>query len=72
LIDYPVGGNKAYYSATNPKKKAYRIADKTIVVIDQSLVMHFSIDDETWFEQETTEVGILLRISRKSKGTDIN
>jgi hypothetical protein len=27
-----------------------------------------SINDETWFEQEVTEEGILLRLSHKSKG----
>jgi hypothetical protein len=58
---------KDYYT-TNPKKKAHCIADKTFVVIDESLVKHLSINDETWFEQEVTEEGILLRLSHKSKG----
>jgi hypothetical protein len=70
LIDYTFGGNKGY--SAHPKKKAHRIADTTFVVIDESLVKHLLIDDETWFEQELTEEGIVLRISRKIKGTDLN
>jgi hypothetical protein len=68
MIDNTLNYFKGYSTANNPKKKAYCIADKTIVVIDESLVKSLSINDETWFEQEATEVGILLRISHKSKG----
>jgi hypothetical protein len=66
VIDHTCREIKGYYSA-HPKKKAFRIADKTIVVIDESIVKHFSIDDETWFEQKPTEEGIVLRIFNKSK-----
>ena len=46
-------------------KKAHRISNKTIVVIDEILVEQLSIDDEnTWFEQIQTEEGILLKIQR--------
>ena len=46
-------------------KKAHRISNKTIVVIDEILVERLSIDDEnTWFEQIQTEDGILLKIQR--------
>ena len=69
MIDYTFSRNKGC-SANNPKKKAYRIADKTFVVIDESLVKFLSIDDETWFEQELTEEGILLRMPHKSKGIE--
>ena len=72
MIDYTLRENKGYSITTNPKKKAHCIADKTFVVIDESLVKRLSIDDETWFEQEPTEEGIVLRISRKNKGTDVN
>jgi hypothetical protein len=68
MIDYNLNDFKGYSTANNPKKKAYRIADKTIVVIDESLVKSLSINDETWFEQEVTEEGILLRLSHKNKG----
>ena len=69
MIDYTFSENKGYSAGNNnPKKKAYRIADKTIVVIDESLVKRLSINDEIWFEQEVTEEGILLRIYNKSKG----
>jgi hypothetical protein len=67
MIDYTLRENKGY-SANNPIKKAYCIADKTIVVIDESLVKRLSINDDTWFEQESIEEGILLRISNQNKG----
>ena len=59
---------KHYSSTNNPKKKAHCIADKTIVVIDESLVNRLSINDNTWFDQEVTKEGILLRISNQNKG----
>lgn len=68
MIDYTFDTNKSY--SAKPKKKAYRIADRTFVVIDESLVKYLSIDDDTWFEQELTEEGILLRIYHKSKGIE--
>ncbi len=55
------------YSAI-PKKKAHCFADKTFIVIDEAIVQRLSIDDETWFEQEVIEEGILLRIYHKNKG----
>jgi hypothetical protein len=68
MIYYTSNANKSFSATAKFKKKAHCIADKTFVVIDESLVRRLSIDDETWFEQEATEVGILLRISDKSKG----
>ena len=64
MIDHTFETNKSY-STYNPKKKANRIVDKTIVVIDESLVMGLAINDETWFEQEATEEGILLKFWKK-------
>jgi hypothetical protein len=47
----------------NPIKKAHCISNKTFVVIDNRLVERLNIDKEnTWFEEEQTEDGILLRI----------
>ena len=40
--------------------------------INESLVKCLLIGDDTWFEQQVTEEGILLRISHKGKGTDVN
>jgi hypothetical protein len=49
----------------NPLKKAHRLSDKTFVVIDESLVQRLAIDENnTWFEQQSTEGGILLKIIR--------
>jgi hypothetical protein len=68
VIDYTFDANKSFSAAAKSKKKAHRIADKTFVVIDESLVNRLSINDDTWFEQEVTEEGILLRISNQNKG----
>jgi hypothetical protein len=47
----------------NPMKKTYRISNKTIIVIDETLVKLLSIDeDKTWFEEKATNEGILLKI----------
>jgi hypothetical protein len=69
MIDYTPNDFKGYSTTNSPKKKAHCIADKIIVVIDQYLVNRLSINDDTWFEEEVTEEGILLRICHKSKGT---
>jgi hypothetical protein len=65
LIDYTFAENKGYSATAKSKKKAHRIADKTFVVIDESLVKGLSIDDDTWFEQELTQDGILLKVCHK-------
>jgi hypothetical protein len=65
MIDYTSNDFKGYSTTAIPKKKAHSIADKTIVVIDESLVNRLSINDDTWFEQELTQDGILLKICRK-------
>ena len=71
MIDYTFDSNKSFSATAKSKKKAHCIADKTIVVIDESLVNRLSINDDTWFEEEVTEVGILLRISDNGKGIDV-
>jgi hypothetical protein len=60
LDDKDVSAGKVKY----PLKKAHYISNKTLVVIDDVLVKHFQIDENTWFEQEHTEDGILLKIHR--------
>ena len=51
--------------AKHPLKKAYSIYNKTFVFIDDSLVKELVIDENnTWFEQEKIENGIMLRICR--------
>jgi hypothetical protein len=50
-----------------PLKRAHRISATTFVVIDERLVRQLGIDENnTWFEQEQTENGIILRIRRHS------
>jgi hypothetical protein len=66
MTDYIFRENKGYY-ANNPKKKAHCIAGKIFVVIDESLVKRLSINEDTWFEQEATADGILLRLPKEMK-----
>lgn len=47
-------------------KKCWRIGSNTVVVIDKSLVERLGIDEEnTIFQEELVEGGILLRIIRE-------
>jgi hypothetical protein len=55
MINNTLNDFKGYSTANNPKKKAHCIADKTFVVIDESLVNRLSVNDDTWFEQEVTD-----------------
>jgi hypothetical protein len=44
-------------------KKAHRISDKTLVIIDEVIINCIGIDKEnTWVEEVVTEDGILLKI----------
>ena len=53
------------FNPKNPLKKAHFISNKTFVIIDETLIKRLGINDEnTWFEQEETENGILLKIHR--------
>ncbi|MGA9152816.1 MAG: hypothetical protein WBZ36_19745 [Candidatus Nitrosopolaris sp.] len=45
----------------NPVKQAYRIYEKTFIVIDEDLVRQLDINENTWFEQIPGEKGIFLR-----------
>jgi hypothetical protein len=56
--------NKPYVQ-TNPRKKLHRIVDKSLVVIDESIITKLDIDVEnTWFEEILLDDGILLKPSR--------
>lgn len=65
MIDTSSVTNKVYVTNNTIRKRAFRVSDKTIIVIDESLVRRFSIDDDTWFIEEENEYGILLRITKK-------
>jgi hypothetical protein len=47
-------------------KKLHRISNKTLVIIDESIIDRIGIDDKenTWVEEVVTEDGILLKICR--------
>lgn len=52
-------------NATNPVKKIYRISNKSIVVIDDTLAKRFAIyNEDSWVEQKQIEHGILLIVRR--------
>ena len=64
--------NKGFTDKTKkPIKKAHCVSNKTFVVIDDRLMERLKIDKEnTWFEQEQIENGILLRIHNFSSIKD--
>jgi hypothetical protein len=51
------------YSPRNPVKKCIKIGPVLVTPIDDSIVEKMKIDDvRTFFEQEITKDGILLRV----------
>ena len=48
--------------STPPLKQAHLVSGKIFVVIDNNIVDQLGIDENTWFEQERSENGILLKI----------
>lgn len=50
-------------STKNPIKKYFKIGSLTVTTIDESIVEEMKINNNTtFFEQEITEDGILLRV----------
>jgi hypothetical protein len=43
-------------------KQPYKIAGKSIIVLDEFLIKKLGIDEDVWFEQIAMEGGILLKI----------
>jgi hypothetical protein len=44
-------------------KKLHRISNKTLVIIDESIINHVGVDKEnTWVEEVVTDDAILLKI----------
>jgi hypothetical protein len=56
------------FSTVKIKKKIHRISDKSLIVIDERLVKHLLIDEDSWCEQEPVAEGILLKIYRSIQG----
>jgi hypothetical protein len=54
--------NKAIPLVKNPLKRAYRISDRTLVVIAEEIVKRLGITEDTWFQQEEVEGGIMLKV----------
>jgi hypothetical protein len=48
--------------STPPLKRAHLVSGKIFVVIDNNIVDQLGIDENTWFQQERSEKGILLKI----------
>ena len=54
---------KKINSTKNPIKKCFKIGSLTVTTIDGSIVEEMKINDTTtFFEQEITQDGILLRV----------
>jgi hypothetical protein len=52
-------------------KKAHTISNRVFVFIDDSFVQRFEIDDDnTWFEEQEVEGGILLKIHHRRPLTE--
>jgi hypothetical protein len=49
-------------STPPPLKQAHLVSGKIFVVIDNNIVDQLGIDENTWFQQERSENGILLKI----------
>jgi hypothetical protein len=53
------------YNGKRPFKKVHQIANRTFIVIDETLVEFLSINENnTWLKQQAIEDGILMRIHR--------
>ena len=51
-----------------PLKKAHFVGSSVVVTLDPQIVRKFQIDDNTFFIQESTADGILMRIRKLSFG----
>lgn len=49
-------------SAERILKRVYRVGNRTLILIDESLVNLLSIEEDTWFEQQVIDNGIIMRI----------
>jgi hypothetical protein len=49
-----------------PLKKAHLVGSSVVVTLDPQIVQKFQIDENTFFIQEPTEDGILMRIKKLS------
>jgi hypothetical protein len=49
-------------------KKAHFVGSSVVVTLDPQIVKKFEIDDSTFFIQEPTAYGILMRIRKLSFG----
>jgi hypothetical protein len=54
--------NDIGFSSKGYLKKVYRIGNRTLIVIDESLVNLLSIEEDSWLEQQAIENGILMKI----------
>ena len=58
-----ITATKNINSTKNPIKKCFKIGSLTVTTIDESIVEEMKINNNTtFFEQEITEDGILLRV----------
>jgi hypothetical protein len=60
-------GNSNKYYVPNPVKRFFRIADKTIVVIDDKIVRQLGVTENIWVEQIVTDEGIVLKVRKDNE-----
>jgi hypothetical protein len=58
--------NKAIPPVKNPLKRAYLISDRTLVVIAEEIVKRLGITEDTWFEQQEVDDGVMLKMKKFS------
>lgn len=61
-IDCKGQTNKQYSEEVHLIKKAHQLSGRTFVVISQEIVDKLCISQDTWFHQDLTSNGIILRI----------
>lgn len=54
--------DKSFDTKSSPPLKKAPVSGKIFVVIDNNIVDQLGIDENTWFQQERAENGILLKI----------
>jgi hypothetical protein len=63
MVLHTFSSDKSFDNKSNlPLKQAHLVSGKIFVVIDNNIVNQLGIDENTWFQQERSENGILLKI----------
>jgi hypothetical protein len=66
IVNDECSTNKAIPPVKNPLKRAYLISDRTLVVIAEEIVKRLGITEDTWFEQQEVDDGVMLKMKKFS------